>query len=1118
MAKLSLTLLGGFQARLDPGPALTLPTRKAQALLAYLALPLGRAHPRDKLASLLWGGIREESARASLRQALFSIRRALGETAGALRQEGDALALDPAVADVDAAAFERAVVEATPEALERAAAIYRGDLLSGFALGEASFEEWLLSERERLRELAVEALTRLLVHQRKTGTPETAIQTALRLLTLDPLQESVHRVLMRLYADLGRRAAALRQYQQCVSVLARELGAEPEAETKALYQETLRQRATRAVATESVTPGQLTGATVHRAPAAGHDTTLLGRADELGALRSALDVASIGDGRVMVVLGEAGIGKSRLVGELATEAARRGAMVLVGRSYESEQILPFSPWVDALRAGRVGEDAELLERLGSSLRGELSRLLPEAGQPPAGGAADVRPVFESVTQVVAVLAGRQPLLIVLEDVHWADEMSARLVAFVGRRLAGRHALLVATAREEEVADVPAVRHALDDLRRDALLTTLTLGPLSHEDTVALVRAITRSGDEAAAARLGEQAWATSEGNPFVAVETARAYAEGAAIGSGRGLALPERVRDIVGRRLERLSERGQTLAGVAAVIGREFEFALLQRAAGLTEEDTAAGVEELVRRRVLHGLGERFDFTHDRIREVAYHRVLSPRRKLFHRRVAEALEALRMEGRDIEPLPLGLHYCEAEIWDKAVEYLRQASKRAAERGGFRDSASCSEQALAAVRHLPESRERTERTYDITSELRGALIPLGDLKRQVQTLEEMEAIAEALGDRNRLGQVLSTAAYTVGALGDHLRAIDIAKRGRVLAEETGDLHAQVGADAMMGRAYYALGDYARTIETAGRAFAALPDTLAYDRFGRRSTFQAVGARVWVAMSLAEQGHFAEANARVEEAIAIADRAEAPHERVWSRFGAGRVAFVQGELDRAAAFLEAVLPQARSDLSIYISRIASTLGSAHLLAGRTAEALPLLEQAAEHGRSIGFMHGHSLVLALLAEGYLRAERLDDASRTAGDALALARKHGERGWEALTLRLLGELAVERSPAEATGRLQEALTLATELGMRPLLAHCRLGLGEACRHAGDRARAQRETDAALAEYRALGMPYWTERAERALRAVHSGGAVRVQGFDATSSELPSMLDIRRSSSELAE
>jgi predicted ATPase/DNA-binding SARP family transcriptional activator len=253
-APLRLTLLGGFQARLDQGPPLALPTRKSQALLAYLALQLGRAHPRDTLASLLWGGTRQESARASLRQALFSIRKGLGDAAGALRHEGDTLALEPAAVDADTAGFERLVTAGTPEALAQAAELYAGDLLSGFALNEAPYEEWLLAERERLRELALEGLARLLAHQRKVGALEAGVQTAIKILGLDPLQEPVHRMLMRLYAELGRRGAALRQYQLCVAVLRRDLRIQPEADTTRLYKEILRQRPERLVVDE--TPGE----------------------------------------------------------------------------------------------------------------------------------------------------------------------------------------------------------------------------------------------------------------------------------------------------------------------------------------------------------------------------------------------------------------------------------------------------------------------------------------------------------------------------------------------------------------------------------------------------------------------------------------------------------------------------------------------------------------------------------------------------------------------------------------------------------------------------------------------------------------------------------------------
>jgi DNA-binding SARP family transcriptional activator len=238
MARLSLSLLGGFQARLGPDRPLKFQTKKAQALLAYLALPAGRAHPRDKLAALLWGEMNDQRSRSSLRQTLFDLRRALGTDArSVLRAEGGIVALDPAEVDLDVAAFMSLAEEGTPEALEQVAACYRGELLEGMSVGEDAFETWLMQERERLRELALQALAKLLSHQNETGDLESAVRTARQLLTLDPLQEAVHCALMRTLSRLGRRGAALRQYQYCVTALQRELGVEPGAETRQLYQE-----------------------------------------------------------------------------------------------------------------------------------------------------------------------------------------------------------------------------------------------------------------------------------------------------------------------------------------------------------------------------------------------------------------------------------------------------------------------------------------------------------------------------------------------------------------------------------------------------------------------------------------------------------------------------------------------------------------------------------------------------------------------------------------------------------------------------------------------------------------------------------------------------------------
>src|SRR5574342_237320 len=194
MALLTFNILGGFEVRLGNGRGLPVPTNKAQALLAYLALPPGRTHPRDKLAALLWGERGDEQARHSLRQALVAIGKALvGVRPLPLLVEGESIALDPAAIEVDAAAFERRVAEGTPAALEEAAALYHGDLLAGLGVTEPSFEQWLLGERERLREVAIEALAKLLRHQSSSGTIEAAIQTAVRSLALDPWQEAVHR-------------------------------------------------------------------------------------------------------------------------------------------------------------------------------------------------------------------------------------------------------------------------------------------------------------------------------------------------------------------------------------------------------------------------------------------------------------------------------------------------------------------------------------------------------------------------------------------------------------------------------------------------------------------------------------------------------------------------------------------------------------------------------------------------------------------------------------------------------------------------------------------------------------------------------------------------------------
>jgi DNA-binding SARP family transcriptional activator/pimeloyl-ACP methyl ester carboxylesterase len=745
MRRVSLKLFGGFQARLEPGLPLTLPTRKAQALLAYLALRPDPASHRDSLAALLWPDRTDDQARASVRHALHELRRALANGPDVLKTEGDTVTVDTDLIDLDVAAFTRLLAEDTPEALAQAAALYRGDLLAGLGVSEEPWEAWLREARERLREQAGDGLARLLAHQRKADQLEAAVRTAGQLLALDPLQEPVHRTLMRLQAQLGQRGAALRQYQHCVSVLRSELGVEPEAETRYLYQEILQQRTTARTAPVGRRPR------VPKAPETRPaETPLIGRDAEAAQLREALDRAAGERGGVLAILGETGVGKSRLVEELIAHAKRRDARVLLGRAYESDQILLFGPVVDALRTGRVGEDPEVLDALGPVWRAELARLLPEVaapGAPPLPARVDYRRLFEMIAQVVAHLAARDTLLLVLEDLHWADELTVRLLAFLARRASNERVLLLVTAREEELPDAAMLRHTLEDLGRAGLLASLGLGPLSRRDTLALVERLAPPGAAARIERLGERVWAVSEGNPLVAVEMMREIQERAPT---EGPALPRRAREVIGRRLERLGAGARSLLTVAALIGREFDFALLRHAGRLDDEATAQGVEELVRRRVLTAIGERLGFTHERVREVAYAAVPSWRRPHLHRRIAESIEVLHADCLPDFWEALADHWEQGEAGACAARYHLLVAERAKRCYAYATAeVSCRQAAEAAARSPDAGAERVQ-----ALELLGDVASLrGDLDRANDSYEAARAVAPGAPERRRIGNKL-----------------------------------------------------------------------------------------------------------------------------------------------------------------------------------------------------------------------------------------------------------------------------------------------------------------------------------------------------------------------------
>lgn len=1071
MARLHLGLLGGFEARGETGARLPIPLRKAQALLAYLASPVGRSHSRDALAALLWGGMPDAQARSGLRQTVWSLRQA-GVPREAFEAGRESLALTLGVVEVDVATFEMCAESATADGLAEAAALYRGELLAGLTLREAPFEDWLRIERERLREIALRALSRRLDHQQRAGANDSAVTTAGRLLSIDPLQESAHRALMRGYLALGRRGAALRQYQTCADLLQRELRVEPETETRALYREALHEPvARRAIA--DVEPSA-------DAPA----VPMLGREAEWSRVRASLDAAWSGAGTVVAVVGEAGVGKSRLLAEVEAEARRRGARVLIGHAHESEQILAFGPWVDAFQSGRVAADAHTLDALPAAAQAALSRLLPDArAVPEAPVAIDALQLFHAVAQLIERLAADAPLLLILEDAHWADEMSLRLLAFVARRLANRRVLIAASVRTDDLVDAQLVERTLADLEQERHLVHIALHPLDASATATLARRLAHPGTPAADGALDAQVWAATGGNPFMITELAGALRDGAAAPDSGALPIPERVRALVMRRLARLREPSRHALAVAAVLNREIEYGLLRHAAGLDDDATAGAVEELVRRNLLRSVGERLDIPHDRIRSVVYGELLPPRRAQLHRQVAAALEA--MPSDDASPLAIGTHHRLGEVWDKAATFLQRAGDLASSRCAHREAIACWRQALDAMARLPQTPETTAAAIALRERLG---MPLGQLAMFADLIEhcaQLERDAETHGDPLRRVFVYPVAVFALASLGRLHEAVETGERGLALAAHlpSNGPAAAAWIEATLARVHAGLGNHRRAADLAGRSVATLtgraPDS--WLNGGRAS----INARAYRTLDLATLGEFEEGIRCGDEAVRMSLETTEPRERYTSFLYLGSLYLIRGDLDTAAEWLERTRPLWEHDeLIINLPRAMSALGLAYAQAGRLDDGIALLEQGVARGREIGLLYDHSQRLAHLGEGYLLAGRIADAERAVVEGLARAEGHGERGNVARLCLVEGDIAARRgdsrarsagtprSATRAEASYRRALDLADALGMRPIAARCRLGLGAVL---VDAAAGRTLIEQAIAELDAMGMTRWS-------------------------------------------
>jgi tetratricopeptide (TPR) repeat protein len=483
---------------------------------------------------------------------------------------------------------------------------------------------------------------------------------------------------------------------------------------------------------------------------------------------------------------------------------------------------------------------------------------------------------------------------------------------------------------------------------------------------------------------------------------------------------------------------------------------------------------------------------------VAYGSLLQERRKALHARIATAIETLYADRLAEHVERLAHHAQRGECWDKALSYSRQAGHKGVARSANREAVTFFEQALSALEHLPETRDTLEQAVDLRLDIRQALLPLGELEQILCHLRKAESIAETLNDQRRLARALSWLAYSYSfTLGDNERAIETGERALAIGRALEDVLLQATATYYLAFPRLHRGEYRRAIGHHKWVVDYLRGELMRERFGMAG-YPSVLARGLLAWCLGDLGEFAEGRAYAEEALRLADELDQPFSQGVLRTWLGRFYVVQGDLRTAIPLLEQCRALVeRWGLPLLGGFAASLLAVAHARDGHATEAMPFLEEATAQLKSE--KGGNETRLALpICEGYLAVGRLEEATRFAGHALDASRRRRERGNEADALRLLGNIAALRDPPdadEAESRYREALRLAEDLQMRPLQAHCHLGLGKLYRRTGRVREARIELSAAVEMLRAMEMAFWLPEAESELveaeRALRSGAHV---------------------------
>jgi len=835
-------------------------------------------------------------------------------------------------------------------------------------------------------------------------------------------------------------------------------------------------------------------------------TRFIGRDSELQQLAQALERAAVGHGQAVAVVGEAGVGKSRLAWEFARSHRTQGWLVLESGSVSYGKATPYLPVIELLKAycriqerdepreirERVAGKLLTLDRALELLLTPLLALLDVPGDDAAWEALDPLQRRQRTREAVKRLLLResqiQPLLLIFEDLHWIDPETQALLDGLIESLPTARVLLLVNYR-------PEYQHAWGG---KTYYLQLRIDPLPPESADTLLTALL--GKDETLSPLKRALIARTEGNPFFLEESVRTLVETQVLVGERGAyrlmkapeawQIPATAQAILAARIDRLPIEDKRLLQAASVIGKDVPVALLHAVADVPEESVRRGLTHLQAAEFLYETSLfpdiEYTFKHALTHEVAFGSMLQDRRRTLHARIVEAIEALYSDRVAEQVDRLAHHAFQGEAWEKALPYLQQAGVRAQVRSANREAIRYFEQALTALGHLPDTRETLERAIDLRFDLKTSLFPLGEFERIFGYLREAEGLARRVDDQRRLGQMSVHMCHTLREAGHPTEALPFGQNAQAIAESLRDIPLQVTGNLYLGTVCLWTGDYRQAEDLLLKALQLLEGDRSRERFGLTG-FPAVLVRAYSAWVFADLGEFEEGIAQGQEALRLAEALDHSYSLAFAYWTLAYLHITKGELSHAVGLLERGVALSREwNLTSILVMNTGSLGYAYALSGRTAEGIPLLEQARSASETMGFGGYQPLFLIHLGEAYVLAGRLEDALDVAGRVLTLARERGQRPYEARALRLLGEVTAPHDPPERAGcHYRDALTLAEELGMRPLIAHCHLGLGKLYRRMGKHDQAQEHLTTATTMYREMDMRFWLEQAEQQISQI---------------------------------